>query len=109
MGHVKNVARSGQRLRDRTLRDASEHQSHKPTEEFRAMTKKDYVAIANSVACERKHWVAQMNTPNASWAQTACDSEAAIGSIARTLANLFASDNPNFDCARFLKACGVAQ
>ena len=33
----------------------------------------------------------------------------AVRSIAIALTNYFAQDNPNFDRARFLEACGITQ
>jgi hypothetical protein len=53
------------------------------------MTRKDYVIIADAIAT--------------SWHHSA-DSKA---DIARNLADALQADNPRFDRARFLDACGV--
>lgn len=49
------------------------------------MSRKDYVAIANLIA----------------------DSSSDKKAIAEELASMFKADNPRFDCARFLEACGL--
>ncbi len=62
------------------------------------LTKKYYEMIASAIAAEhaqRKHWGEHVHNE-------------AIESIALNLASAFAADNPKFDRARFLKACGVA-
>jgi hypothetical protein len=64
------------------------------------MTRKDYVAIARVISdgqfinCPTKAEHAMMNTTRSK--------------IAYQLADLMSRDNPRFDGARFLKACGVA-
>ena len=63
------------------------------------MTRKDYIAIAAAIAdgalinCATQTELAMNNA-------TRCK-------IAGQLADLMARDNPRFDRARFLKACGV--
>jgi hypothetical protein len=56
------------------------------------MTRKDYVAIAAVLAQAAKHTGADYVT---------------VGIVAALTANVMARDNPRFDRARFLKACGV--
>jgi hypothetical protein len=60
------------------------------------MTRKDYVMIANSIKASRDNW--EGFTPEA---------QEAIEGLARSLATKLQSDNPRFDRARFLDACGV--
>lgn len=56
------------------------------------MTRKDYVMIAEVFA----------------YFSRICDIEETIGAdIARDLGTVFQEDNPRFDRARFLDACGV--
>lgn len=60
-----------------------------------SMSKKDYVAVAAVFA------------PMAGEMGDSC-CEAVVEDIANKLADVFAADNPRFDRAVFLKACGVA-
>ena len=60
------------------------------------MTRKDYVAIAAAFDYQRQT-VADMGT----------QAQQAVTDCAAAVANVMARDNPRFDCARFLKACGV--
>lgn len=61
------------------------------------MTRKDYVAIAAAIH----------NRALAFDVGAHIDGEAAVYMVARDLADVLANDNPRFDRARFLKACGV--
>jgi len=63
------------------------------------MTRKDYIAIAEVI--RQAGPASGMPTD---W-KTGCNS--AREYIARNLAYSLAADNPRFDRARFLKACGV--
>lgn len=56
------------------------------------MTRKDYVLIAAAVREERERF--SNRNPGAD-------------DLVRALADSLAADNPRFDRARFLKACGV--
>jgi len=60
------------------------------------MTRKDYVLIANVIQSQVKNW--EGFTP---------EGGEAVEGLARTLANQLQADNPRFDRARFLVACGV--
>jgi hypothetical protein len=60
------------------------------------MTRKDYVAIAAALNACRYH---PDDGAETDWA--CCDIHA------RAIADVMARDNPRFDRARFLKACGV--
>jgi hypothetical protein len=55
------------------------------------MTRKDYVVIARCFASVRLDLSAKE----------------VVGRLAQSLADEFVDDNPRFDEARFLKACGV--
>lgn len=57
------------------------------------MTKKDYIAIARAISVSER--------PNTS------ETRDSIDELAKRLCSIFAADNPRFDRARFLKACGV--
>jgi hypothetical protein len=57
------------------------------------MTRKDYEAIAATI----KQHAAPHNGQHLSW----------FKSLAVDVAEIMAADNPRFDRARFLKACGV--
>lgn len=67
------------------------------------MTKKDYQLIATTFRSEY-----EMHKSNAGpvYGQEALK---ALRDIAGRFANQFALNNPNFDRARFLKACGVSE
>jgi hypothetical protein len=58
------------------------------------MTRKDYVAIAAAIKETGKYHEHD-------------DAADALAFLARDLAATLAADNPRFDRARFLKACGV--
>jgi hypothetical protein len=60
------------------------------------MTRKDYVLIAEILKASNENWEG--------FAPEGC--EAVVG-LARSLAFRFQMDNPRFDRARFLDACGV--
>ena len=64
------------------------------------MTKKHYVAIAKTLAALRAAYGAKAN---------AASYGAAMSDAATELAVYFESENPRFDRARFLKACGVLE
>ena len=63
------------------------------------MTRKDYVAIAAAIRQQAYSPNADINTRNAA--------EGTREHIADDIADAMARDNPRFDRARFLKACGV--
>lgn len=58
------------------------------------MTRKDYVAIAAGIRAEVEAG------PNK-------NGSTALQRVAERIAEVMAQDNPRFDRARFLKACGV--
>jgi hypothetical protein len=57
------------------------------------MTKKDYVLISGCIKKQREEGNPERNK--------------GLDSVSRSLAAELADDNPRFDCARFLKACGL--
>ena len=59
-----------------------------------AMSRKHFEAVAATIACQAR----RCETPGET---------AAVANIARDLAFVFKSDNPRFDKARFLTACGI--
>ncbi len=63
------------------------------------MTRKDYVAIAAAIKAHTYSSNAEINTRNAA--------EGTRQHIAEELADVMARENPRFDRARFLAACGV--
>lgn len=63
------------------------------------MTRKDYVLIAACLAAVRADCTADKHREH---------EFAALDAVARDLAHQLANDNPRFDRARFLAACGVA-
>ena len=63
------------------------------------MTRKDYVAIAAELKRERFEVEAAMQT----------EAVNAIDRVAIGLCGLMSMDNPRFDRARFLKACGIQE
>ena len=65
------------------------------------MTRKDYIAIA---ALVRGHLV-----PDAVPLSPESDGNVAVELLAASLADLFEQGNPQFDRARFLKACGISE
>lgn len=69
------------------------------------MTRKDYVALAGAVAMAAKIWRDPMGRDPSHDEQVALS---VLKLIAHNIANTLAQDNPRFDRARFLKACGVA-
>lgn len=58
------------------------------------MTRKDYIAIANAIRL-------------AGTANTSRGHNSGVYDVARILCETLANDNPRFDRARFLTACGV--
>lgn len=64
------------------------------------MSKKDYIAIASAIS--QTDGLADGNSPD-----FFDGVEMARRTIAERLADGFAQDNPRFNRARFLKACGV--
>lgn len=65
-------------------------------------TKRQFELIADII---RLHALAWDETRSIDESSGLCYS--VVRSIAHDLALLFASDNPNFDTARFMKACGM--
>jgi hypothetical protein len=69
--------------------------------EEKAMSKKDYQAIARVLYCANRN-VLEANTERltprelATWA---------LGNVASRIADVMAQDSPRFDRARFLEAC----
>ena len=63
------------------------------------MTRKDYV---NFAAMLKENRAMAGSTKNATLI-----TNATVNWIAEDMAHIFADDNPNFDRARFLAACGV--
>lgn len=61
------------------------------------MTRKDYVLIADALAQPIRPLTGHEHAMTIAWGET-------VRNLTRALAN----DNPRFDRARFLKACGVA-
>lgn len=59
------------------------------------MTRKDYVLIAEVFKANREDFIEGE------------DGYAVIGIMAHQIANALQADNPRFDRARFLDACGV--
>ena len=68
-----------------------------------AMSKKDYERIAAEV---RRTIHAERLTSTASWAHGMREG---MFEFTGNLAQSFAEDNPRFDRARFLKACGIGE
>lgn len=63
------------------------------------MTRKHYEMIAKAIARQRRAWIATSMKPH--------DVLLALDDLASDLAGELAADNPHFDTARFLKACGA--
>lgn len=63
------------------------------------MTKKDYIKIAAVFSQYRDH---AGNWPQSPWRHTAAQE------LSSRFADMLAQDNPRFDRARFLAACGLA-
>jgi hypothetical protein len=61
------------------------------------MTKKDYIAIARALNVQLVGWTIAESP----------DAAKIVAGIADEISDLFAADNPRFDRARFLQACGV--
>jgi hypothetical protein len=59
-----------------------------------AMSRKHYTAVADILAAELS-------------IETHSASQRAVSNVARSLADVFASDNPNFDRSRFYTAVGL--
>jgi hypothetical protein len=73
------------------------------------MTRKDYVLIAAAIVATQDRIKARANEGQ-SLTKTH-DAEMQLRGVRRTAAHLadaLAADNPNFDAARFLKACGYS-
>jgi hypothetical protein len=64
------------------------------------MTRKDYILIADRIN-------AALHNPSHFYASNAPDYDNGVKSVAVALANVLAADNPSFDRAKFLAACGV--
>ena len=69
------------------------------------MTRKDYIAIARAIRSEREAWVEPNNNRIAPEVTQA--GALTCGYIAQRLSDVMAADNPRFDRAKFLAACGV--
>ena len=65
------------------------------------MTKRDYIAIAARLADLRQPNVTADNA-------FGMGVNSALNATAKELCSVFSANNPAFDRARFLKACGVA-
>jgi len=70
-----------------------------PIEEQRAMTKKDYVLIAEALKD-----LTPVKMADTGYYQGSSDTHY---TMCHKLADALANDNPAFDWARFLEACGV--
>lgn len=69
-----------------------------------AMSKKDYVAVAAAMKTEVDSIKQCLDSGAKEW----YSAKVAMASVARDLAARFEADNPRFDRAKFLAACGVA-
>ncbi len=67
------------------------------------MTRKDYVLIADAIAIAQANPCHFFNGGNVDAYTNGAFS------VAVAIANRLAADNPAFDRARFLKACGIAK
>ena len=67
------------------------------------MTRKDFELIANAIKATR----ANHERDAAAGFQYQADFMDGVNAATYTLADALATTNPNFDRARFLKACGV--
>lgn len=65
------------------------------------MTRKDYIALANAISVARLQATTLQKDREISAVESACMH------VAHRMADHFAADNPRFDRARFLQACGV--
>lgn len=64
------------------------------------MTRKDYVLIAEAIRRATPHPLCELDAPLLRQQH---------GNVAARIADALASDNPRFDRARFLTACGVEE
>lgn len=71
------------------------------------MTKKDYIALADAFRLARVQVGTVSQTINKTNAKTEKAERFAIDSCVFNVATVLANDNPAFDRARFLTACGV--
>ncbi len=55
----------------------------------------------------KKHYIEIAQAIKASEVPATAETRKSIAELAKRLANVFAADNPRFDRARFIKACGV--
>ena len=62
------------------------------------MTRKDFTGIANAITDARKVVLEARATDDAGFA---------LDEVSNAIADFCQTQNPNFDRARFLKACGV--
>lgn len=70
-----------------------------------ALSKKHFTAIAAQINTQREALVAVCG-PRASGNTTSNVAHSVLESLAHSLCDTFASENAQFDRARFLKACG---
>lgn len=71
------------------------------------MTRKDYVAIAAVLNYQRANQEQQAALSGKHCSAEHKFSAYVVDAISRDIAEVMARDNPRFDRARFLKACGV--
>ena len=72
------------------------------------MTKKDYEWIAGVLAYNRRKMGLPKRNESATDSATRMGYEVALNDVAYMLADVCQRDNPRFDRAQFLKACGIA-
>jgi len=71
------------------------------------MTNKDYKKFAEMISAE-KSVILGMYERGVYNIENASHRESQLKSITHGMIDIFASDNPNFDRERFLKACGLS-
>jgi hypothetical protein len=69
------------------------------------MTRKDYQMIADAIKGSQVHY---QFTEGSESANNAAVYRNGVANVAGTLAYLFSLDNPRFDRAKFLAACGLS-
>ena len=70
------------------------------------MSKKDYIKFAKMVQVQNTRIVHTNNTVTDGNADNLLKEQ--LQTLAESMADIFAEDNPNFDRERFLKACGIS-